>query len=46
MINFEEELSKYELIKEIDEVEQSIESDELRDIMDLINYICIHINKE
>lgn len=46
LLDFEYELSKYEPINGIDDVENSVESDELRDIMDFLNYICININKE
>ena len=46
MIDFEKELSHFEPVNGIDDVEKSIESDELRDIMDLLNYICANINKE
>ena len=45
MIDFESELSNFDTVKNIDEVESAIESDELRDILDLLNYICIKINK-
>ena len=36
MINFKEELSKYKPILEIDEVEESLQNDELKDMMDLL----------
>ena len=39
MINFEEEVSKYKPILNIDEVESSIQSDEIKDMMDLLQYI-------
>lgn len=39
MINFNEEIKKYGQILEMDEIEQSIHSTELKDIMDMLNYI-------
>lgn len=39
MINFNEEIKKYGKILEMDEIEQSINSTELKDIMDMLNYI-------
>ncbi|MDD3570397.1 MAG: hypothetical protein PHY44_04785 [Lachnospiraceae bacterium] len=39
MINFNEEIKKYSKILEMDEIEQSIHSTELKDIMDMLNYI-------
>ena len=42
MINFKEEIKKYEPILEISEIEESIHSTELKDIMDMLN----HISKE
>ena len=39
MINFNEEIKKYSQILEMDEIEQSIHSTELKDIMDMLNYI-------
>ena len=39
MIDLKEELKKYEPILEMDSVEKSIKSDEIKDIMDLLQYI-------
>lgn len=39
MINFNEEIKKYGQILEMDEIEKSIHSTELKDIMDMLNYI-------
>jgi len=39
MINFDEEVSKYKPILTIDEVESSMQSDEIKDMMDLLQYI-------
>jgi len=39
MINFEEEVSKYKPILNIDDVEHSIQTDEIKDMMDLLQYI-------
>jgi len=39
MINFKEEIKKYEPILEISEIEDSIHSTELKDIMDMLNHI-------
>lgn len=39
MINFNEEIKNYSKILEMDEIEQSIHSTELKDIMDMLNYI-------
>ena len=39
MIDFNEELSKYKPILVIDEVETSIQTDEIKDMMDLLQYI-------
>lgn len=39
MIDFEEEIKKYGQILEMREIEQSIHSTELKDIMDMLDYI-------
>ncbi|MEA4815649.1 hypothetical protein SDC9_172854 [bioreactor metagenome] len=39
MINFKEELLKYEPIMEIDEIENSIYSDSMQDMFDILQYI-------
>ncbi|MCL2461783.1 MAG: hypothetical protein FWF44_03895 [Defluviitaleaceae bacterium] len=39
MIDFKEEIQKYKPVMEIDEVEAAIQSDEIKDVMDLLQYI-------
>ena len=39
MINFKEELLKFEPVLEIDVIEKSIYDNELVDILDMLNYI-------
>lgn len=39
MINFKEELLKFEPVLEIDGIEKSIYDNELVDILDMLNYI-------
>ena len=39
MIDLKEELKKYEPILEVDNIEQSIKSEEIKDVMDLLQYI-------
>jgi len=39
MIDFNEELSKYKPILGIDDVELSVQTDEIKDMMDLLQYI-------
>ncbi len=39
MIDFKEELQKYKPILNVDEVEKAVYSDEIRDIMDLMQQI-------
>jgi len=39
MINFKEEIKKYGQILEIGEIEDSIHSTDLKDIMDMLGYI-------
>lgn len=45
MINFNEEIKKYGQILEMAEIEQSIHSTELKDIMDMLNYISKNTEK-
>jgi len=45
LINFEEELSNFSPIDKIDDIQDSINSNELYDIMDLLNYICTNLNR-
>lgn len=44
MLDFKEEIAKYKPVLGLDDVEQSIQSDEIRDIMDLLQYITRQIN--
>ncbi len=39
MINFNDELKKYEPMLEINDIEDSIHSTDVKDIMDMLNYI-------
>lgn len=39
MINFKDEIKKYEPILEVGDIEDSIRSTELKDIMDMLYYI-------
>lgn len=39
MIDFKTEISKYKPILGVDEVEESVQSDEIRDVMDLLQHI-------
>ena len=36
MLSFKEELAKYECIMELDDIEQSIQNDELQDMLDIL----------
>ena len=39
MINFKDELKKYEPILELNDIEDSIRSTDMKDIMDMLDYI-------
>lgn len=39
MIDFKEEISKYKPILGVDDVESSVQSDEVKDVLDLLQYI-------
>ena len=39
MIDFKNEIKKYEPILEVGDIEQSINTTDLKDIMDMLNYI-------
>ncbi|MCI8342421.1 MAG: hypothetical protein HFE62_04335 [Firmicutes bacterium] len=39
MIDFSDEIKKYEPILEVGDIEDSIHSTDLKDIMDMLNYI-------
>ncbi len=45
MINFREELQKYKPSLEVDEIEESIHSDEIQDMLDLLQHISKQIQK-
>ena len=38
-MNFQEELRKYKPVMGMDEVEKSIKSDEVKDVMDMLQYL-------
>ncbi len=40
MINFKEEIKKYGKILEVDELEDTIHASDMKDIMDMLAYIC------
>ncbi|MCL2592058.1 MAG: hypothetical protein FWD82_01715 [Defluviitaleaceae bacterium] len=46
MINFKEEVSKYKPILSIEDVESSIEADEVKDMMDLLQYITNQVSQK
>ncbi len=46
MIDFREELEKYKPALTMDDVENSVHSDEVQDIMDLLQVITKKVNKE
>ncbi|MCI1960050.1 MAG: hypothetical protein LKJ25_10560 [Clostridia bacterium] len=46
MINFNEEIKKYEQILELDDIEDAIHSTDLKDIMDMLNYIALQSGPE
>ena len=39
MINFKDEIKKYEQILELNDIEDSVHSTELKDIVDMLDYI-------
>ncbi len=39
MLNFKEELSKYQPILELDEIQDSLQPSQLKDLMDVLEYI-------
>lgn len=39
MINFKEEIEKYEQLLQVDEIEESINTDEMQDIFDMLQHI-------
>lgn len=46
MINFKEELQKFKPILEVDDIEDSIHSDELQDLLDILNHLSSAVNKD
>ena len=44
MINFKDEIKKYEQILELNDIEDSIHSTEMKDIMDMLDYIVSQSN--
>ncbi|MCJ7856868.1 hypothetical protein MUJ63_11270 [Lachnospiraceae bacterium NSJ-143] len=44
MINFKDEIKKYEQILELNDIEDSVHSTELKDIMDMLDYIVSQSN--
>ncbi|HIW49220.1 MAG TPA: hypothetical protein H9687_08125 [Firmicutes bacterium] len=40
MINFKEEIKKYGKILEVDELEDTIHASDMKDIMDMLAYLC------
>ena len=45
MLNFEEELKKYNPVLTLEEVEDNSKNDEVKDVLDLLNYIIENISK-
>jgi cell fate (sporulation/competence/biofilm development) regulator YmcA (YheA/YmcA/DUF963 family) len=46
MIDFKEEISKYKPVMGMDDVERAVQSDEVKDVMDLLQYITKRISSE
>ncbi len=46
MIDFKEELNKYKPIIVMEDVEKAVQTDEVRDVMDLLQYISKQITTE
>lgn len=46
MIDFKEEIEKYKPVLSMDDVEKSVRSDEVKDVMDLLQYITKKISAE
>jgi len=46
MIDFKEELKKYRPIMDMDDVESAVHSDEVQDIMDLLQYLTTQITPD
>lgn len=46
MIDFREEINKYKPIIGMDDVEKAVQTDEVRDVMDLLQYLAKQISAE
>ena len=46
MLDFKEEISKYQPVMGMDDVERAVQSDEVKDMMDLLQYITRQISSE
>jgi len=46
MIVFKDEIQKYKPVMEINDVEAAVESDEIKDVMDLLQYISRKISAD
>ena len=44
MIDFKDEISKYRPVMSVDDVEQAIQADEMKDLLDLLQYISNQID--
>jgi len=45
MLDFKEELKKFKPVLGMDDVEKAIKSDEVKDVMDLLQYLSTRINE-
>lgn len=45
MLDFKEEVSKYKPILEVDEIEKSVQNDDIKDVMDLLSHLSEQIKK-
>lgn len=46
MLNFKEELKKYQPLLEVDKLENSLNAGELQDMLDMLQYVSSMANKE
>lgn len=46
MIDFKEEINKYKPVIGMDDVEKAVQTDEVRDVMDLLQYLAKQISTE
>lgn len=42
MLDFKEELAKFEPVLEIEEIENAIHSSELQDVLDIMQHVSVH----